>query len=362
MSHGRDDASSRPRKTQLVQSKLTNIFGGIKLSNGSPRSVEGQGQHEVADRHSTDIKNGTIDLYASRRANLKAPPSLPNTKRSVLLAAVAEETKDVLPGLLKLTPDTPPSGELIKPDNLFPAFKSDCPKLPKTRVRVLNIDTLDAAIRLSSLTTSTVAESSNPAVLVLNMANAKHGGGGWLKGAIAQEEALCYRSSLSFTLKRRFYPMPDRSAIYSPTVVVIRESLANGHRLLDLSHPEKLPVVSVVSVAAIRDPSVERRVGDGEENYRDADDRNLMRSKIRMILRIAAAKGHRKLVLGALGCGAFGNPKGEVVKLWRELLMEAEFGGGWWENVVFAVLDDGKGKDSNGNYGVFWRGLNGLEI
>ncbi|KAI4179129.1 MAG: hypothetical protein LQ346_007266 [Caloplaca aetnensis] len=361
MSYGRREDA--PKKPQLVQSKLTNIFGGITLSkNSNPRTSERRDQVEVAEPQSTGPKDGKIDLYASRRANLKAPPSLPSTKRSTLLAAVAEETKDVLPGLLKLTPDTPPVGELIKPDTLFPAFKSDCPNLPKTRVRVLDMDTLDAAIRLSSLTTSTVAESSNPPVLVLNMANAKHAGGGWLKGAIAQEEALCYRSSLSFTLKRRFYPMPDRSAIYSPTVVLIRESLANGHRLLDLTHPEKLPVVSVVSVAAIRDPSVERRLGDGEEIYRNGEDRALMRSKMRMILRIAAGKGHRKLVLGALGCGAFANPKGEVVKLWRELLTEAEFGGGWWENVVFAVLDDGGGKHANGNYGVFWRGLNGLEV
>ncbi|KAL8747696.1 MAG: hypothetical protein Q9184_007563, partial [Pyrenodesmia sp. 2 TL-2023] len=242
MTRGSDEASAKPQKTQLVQSKLTNILGGIKLSNGSPRTLDRQAHDEVAERQNTNSRDGRIDLYTSRRANLKAPPSLPSTKRSVLLAAVAEETKDVLPGLLKLTPDTPPTGELIKPDTLFPAFKSDCPNLPKTRIRVLNIDTLDAAIRLSSLTTSTVAESSTPAVLVLNMANAEHGGGGWLKGAIAQEEALCYRSSLSFTLKRRFYPMPDRSAIYSPTVVVIRESLAKGHRLLDLSHPAKLPV------------------------------------------------------------------------------------------------------------------------
>lgn len=264
--------------------------------------------------------------------------------------------------MLKVIPDAPATSELVKPDTLFPAFKSDCPNLPKTLVRVIKIDTLDAAIRLSSLTTSTIASSSYPPVLVLNMANAKHAGGGWLKGAMAQEEALCYRSSLCFTLKRRFYPIPDRAVIYSPTVVVMRESLAKGHRLLDLTKPEKLPVISVVSVAAVRDPSVQRRLDDGEESYSNGDDRNLMRSKIRMTLRVAASKGHRKLVLGALGCGAFGNPKGAVVRLWKEVLTEPEFGGGWWEDIVFAVLDDGGGKDSNGNYGVFCRGLDGLEV
>ncbi|KAL9604480.1 MAG: hypothetical protein Q9219_000445 [cf. Caloplaca sp. 3 TL-2023] len=356
-------AESRPG-SKLVQSKLINSLGAIKLSsNSSPYFSNGKSQQSGASVQNSDSKDSQLDLCTSRRANLQArPPALPTSKRSVLLAAVAEETKDLLPGLLKLTPDCSPTGELVKPETLYPAFQSHCPKLSKTSVRVINIDTLDAAIRLSSSTTSTVSSSPHPPVLVLNMANAKHAGGGWLKGAMAQEEALCYRTSLSFTLKRRFYPVPDRAVVYSPRVVVIRESLARGHRLLDLTCPENLPVVSVVSVAAVRDPSIERRLLDGEEMYRNDDDRNLMRSKIRMALRVAANRGHRKLVLGALGCGAFGNPKDEIVRLWKEALTGAEFSGGWWEDVIFAVLDDGRGKDSNGNYGVFWRGLDGLEV
>ncbi|KAI4138735.1 MAG: hypothetical protein L6R39_006642 [Caloplaca ligustica] len=363
MPQASDESKAKSKNPRLVQSKLTSAFGGFGLLRTGSRSPNDKAKDEDKAAQDTRSRDGKVDLHPSRRANLQArPPALPSTKRSALLAAVAEETKDLLPGLLKLTPDAPPKGELVKPDTLFPAFKSDCPNLAKAHVRVLNTDALDAAIRLSALTTSTVAQSSTPPVLVLNMANAKYGGGGWLKGAIAQEEAICYRSSLAFTLKLRHYPIPDRAAIYSPTVVVLRDSLAKGHQLLDLSHPEKLPVVSVVSVAAIRDPSVERRLGDGEEIYCNGDDRNLMRSKIRMILRVAAAKGHRKLVLGALGCGAFGNPPGEVVRLWKELLTEPEFSGGWWEHVVFAVLDDGGGKESDGNYGVFWRELNGLEV
>lgn len=362
MSQG--ETESKP-KTHQVQSRLMNDFGSIKLStNKSPYFPNGKlSIGSEAGKSAASSINGRIDLHPSRRANLKTQlPSLPSSKRSTLLAAVAEETKETVPGLLKLTPDSPATGELVKPDVLFPAFKSDCPNLPKTSIRVLNLDTLDAALRLSSLSASTVANSPHPPVLVLNMANAEHGGGGWLKGAMAQEEAICYRTSLSFTLKRRYYPIPDRAVIYSPTVIVVRESLAKGHRLLDLAHPEKLPVVSVISVAAVRDPPVERRLADGEETYCDGDHRDLMRSKIRMTLRVAATKGHRKLVLGALGCGAFGNPKSEVVRLWKDVLTEAEFSGGWWEQVIFAVLDDSGGKDSKGNYGVFWRGLDGLEV
>ncbi|KAL8715274.1 MAG: hypothetical protein Q9220_001232 [cf. Caloplaca sp. 1 TL-2023] len=344
--------------SRLIQSKLTDTFGAFKITSNSSKDTS----HDVNQKSKQQV-DSQIDLYASRRSNLKSPPSIPSSKRSVLLAAVAEETRELLPGVLKMTPSTPPTGELLRPDTLVPALRSACPGLrSKTRIRVVNMDTLDAALDISCTTTSLLPGSSAPPVLVLNMANARYAGGGWLKGAIAQEEALCYRSSLSFSLKLRFYPMSDRAAIYSPTVVVIRESLAKGHRLLDLGKPEELPVVSVVSMAAVKDPSIERRLNDGEETYRNSADRELMRSKIRMILRVAVAKGHRKLVLGALGCGAFGNPRCEVVKLWKDVFAEPEFSNGWWEDVVFAILDNGGCQDLDTNYGVFWRELEGLEI
>lgn len=224
------------------------------------------------------------------------------------------------------------------------------------RIRVLNSDTLDAALALSSK-----APSGSRSVLILNMANAQHGGGGWLNGALAQEEALCYRSSLSFTLKRRYYPLPETGGIYSPSVLVLRDSLARGHSLLDLSRPGRLPVVSAVSVAAIRQPEV--LGGQGESGrYKHAADRAVMKEKMRVVLRIAASQGHRTLVLGALGCGAFGNPRGEVVRCWKDVLGEREFAGGWWEKIIFAVMDGGGRKDGAGNYGVFWRGLDGVEV
>lgn len=324
------------------------------------------------------------NLYPERRSQLarQPPPSLPSSSTgSRLLAAVASETKSLLPTLLASAPHAAPSGYLFNANNLPSLSPHDCPSvlLPSTttttttRVRVLNGDSLDTALALSK-TKKKVSPSPPPPpsskeeeeeedgrILVLNMANAQHGGGGWLKGALAQEEAICYRSSLSFTLKRRYYPIPDFGGIYSPSVLVMRESLAGGHHLLDLSDPASLPVVSVVSVAAVRDPDVIG--GQGEAGrYKYGKVRLVMKEKMRVVLRIAAGMGHRSLVLGALGCGAFGNPRGEVVMCWKEVLTEREFSGGWWKEVVFAVMEEGGQKDGEGNYGVFWRELDGLEI
>ena len=49
-------------------------------------------------------------------------------------------------------------------------------------------------------------------------------------------------------------------------------------------------------------------------------DREVVGRKMRAVLRIAAAKGVKKLVLGAWGCGAYGNPVGDVAEAWSRIL------------------------------------------
>jgi uncharacterized protein (TIGR02452 family) len=169
------------------------------------------------------------------------------------------------------------------------------------------------------------------------------------------------RSSLSFTLKLRYYPLQDDQAIYSPTVVIIRDSLRNGHTLLDLTKAKELPIVSVISMAALCMPAVDN--SGGRLRYRNPQDRELMKEKMRIVLRTAAFNGHRRLVLGAFGCGAFLNPREEVADCWAEVFAEAEFRGGWWESICFAVMDDrNAGKDGYGNFGIFYRRLHGTMV
>ena len=370
MTNTEGDSDPPDQKPKLYQSKLTSSFfrpkhGSAEDKTSSPHFSKGLSESAKAgsDRatpqgNDSDLARDTINLHTERRSNLSRPP--PNLKptRSVMLAHTAAETKAVLPNVLKTIPQAPAEGVLYHPGNLSRLDPRSCPKLPQTAIRVLNADTIDAAIDLS---TPTVSQLPNKLVLVLNMANAHHSGGGWLQGSLAQEEAMCYRSSLSFTLKYRYYPIPEAGGIYSPTVVVIRETRISGHGLIDLSKPESLPVFSCVSVAAIQDPAVEKDAS-GKERYRHAGDRETMEEKMRVVLRIAAFKGHRVLVLGALGCGAFANPRGEVVECWKEVFLESEFQGGWWEQIVFAVMESGGTKDGDDNFGVFYKGLDGMMV
>ena len=375
-----DDKIAMP---ELQQATLTGTFFGPRSAktgsksayfslpkgaapDASPRANGEESHANGQPSTNTMAQASAVNLHPERRANLTrsaSPPPLPSSKSSTALAAVAAETKSILPALLKALPQCWEGNLIHAPTALDPHF---CPHRPPTAVRVLNVDALDAALALApppaapSSTTNAARPRAPRPPLVLNMANRQHGGGGWLAGALAQEEALCYRSSLSVTLKRRFYPLPPAGVVYAPAVAVVRDALAAGHALRDLRRPRDLGTVAVVSCAALRDPKVDVRV-DGREVYARRADAEAMRGKMRAVLRVAGRRGHGRVVLGALGCGAFRNPRAEVCAMWAEVLGEREFRG-WWEEVVFAVLEEGGDEEGDGNFGLFYRGLHGLMV
>ena len=267
------------------------------------------------------------------------------------LADVAKETLTLLPGLLATRPDVGAEGKLFQAHDLANIPSHQCPNLPPTAVQVIDADTIDAALAIQSQ----LYPAPHP-VCVLNMANATHAGGGFRHGAVAQEEALCYRTSLIFTLKLRYYPIPEEAAIFSPKVLVIRDSMNEGHDLMDLRVPADLPVISVVSSAAVCQPRLTRD-SNGRSTYASRRDKESMIKKMRVILRTCMKTGCRRIVLGAFGCGAFANPPAEVAEMWRDVLEGKEFKG-WWGAIIFAVLD-GKRDD---NFTTFKMVLDGLKL
>jgi uncharacterized protein (TIGR02452 family) len=187
-----------------------------------------------------------------------------------------------------------------------------------TRVQVTNETTLGASLRL-------IERGLRP--LALNFANGIYPGGGFLRGARAQEEVLCRSSALYQTLvgdpmyeEHRKRPLPDSTdwAIYSPDVPVFRMDDRT-----ELQHPWLL---SFITCAAPYSPVIgQPRAGD------------LLEKRIHRVLAIAQAYGHPALVLGAWGCGAFANDPHRTAIDFRRAL-EDDFRGAFTD-IVFAITD-----------------------
>ncbi len=199
----------------------------------------------------------------------------------------------------------------------------------ETSARVENIGALAAARRL--------LDEGHAKVCVLNFASAYLAGGGWLRGSQAQEEALVRVSALypSLLAAPRYYdyhkqlqdPMHSDYAIYSPAVPVFREP--RGELL-----PTPWPC-SFVTCPAVQAKKV-RAVG-GDEAAIEAAIEAAMTRRIARVLAIMALHGHTAIVLGAWGCGVFGNAPETIAELFASQL-RGDFAG-VFSAVDFAVLD-----------------------
>ncbi|KAI0968742.1 hypothetical protein F4678DRAFT_464360 [Xylaria arbuscula] len=288
-----------------------------------------------------------------------------------VLRATAQDTLGILPILLGILRTKEDAHRSVKFSTESLRFLVPIPvplhSQPAT-IKVTNEDTLNAAVRIWALGDRDDPSQGRPAVL--NFANSLKPGGGWINGAMAQEEAICYRSSLALSLNPHLYPLHKDEGLYSPYVLVVRGDMATGHHYID-AEPDQLPVVSVLTVPALNNPELrtfwyphsysvsgEPMTLREKQIFRNDEDRDITKGKMRLALRMAAQHGHRKLVLGALGCGVFGNPPEDIAHCWLSVLLEDEFDGNRWNEVCFAVYDP----KNEGNYEIFKEVLSGWKV
>ncbi|ETS74172.1 hypothetical protein PFICI_14038 [Pestalotiopsis fici W106-1] len=179
-------------------------------------------------------------------------------------------------------------------------------------------------------------------VAILNMASPLSPGGGFVNGASSQEESLCMRSTLLPSLKDEFYRLPELGAVFTPDVLVFRNESGD-----DLEKRDRW-FVDCVSAAMLRMPETEVNEESGRGRYVNSSDRDTILQKMRIVMRVFQAKGARKVVLGAWGCGAYGNPVGEIAAAWSKVLLggknKAKAKKETWsgiDEVVFAIKDPG---------------------
>ena len=172
----------------------------------------------------------------------------------------------------------------------------------ESHITVENTTTLAAAKRLN--------DDRGDAV-VLNFASATAPGGGFRKGGRAQEEYLARSSALFACLEHNEMYSYHRArhdalytdyVIYSPGVPVFRND--DGELLEE-----------PIGVGMLTSPAVYAKHVD--PSRRSAIEPT-MRARIRKVLAVGLAHGHLDIVLGAWGCGAFGNDPGLIAKLFGE--------------------------------------------
>jgi len=197
---------------------------------------------------------------------------------------------------------------------------------------------------------------------VLNMANAKVAGGGYVDGKAAQEENMFRRTDCHFSVTERDFD--QRTDRYHPELTELLNG-AQGRVFLDMDQPricirgpeerdaddfgyKWLAEDEVFPFYELRAAAVDLRSLGGDFDPVEC------RSRIDAHLDTMIDAGVRHCVLSAFGCGAFRNPPVEVAACYRQAL-ESRLDK--FDCIVFAVFHPGYGTD---NFGPFHKALSGL--
>ena len=163
-------------------------------------------------------------------------------------------------------------------------------------------------------------------IAMLDFASDSNPGGGWRGNQVGtQEEALCRASNLGVSLEQAMtggagIPAPF-GAIYCPQIIVIRE----GSSAVLSSEPLSVAVIA----AALRCCA-------HSSDKLDSKEAAFVEDKISSVLSVAVENGHRHLVLGAWGCGAFGNPPHDVAQAFGRALRRPIFASAF-DAVIFGI-------------------------
>ncbi len=168
----------------------------------------------------------------------------------------------------------------------------------KAQTLVLNVDSTEAVLQY-------------PGAALLNFASYRHAGGGFITGAWAQEEAICHDSTLYNVLSRfeSFYAENEKSlnrslytdrAIFSPGIIFRRGG--------------KQAECGVITCAA---PNFGAAKGRGVTT---SENESALRKRIDFVISIAEEQSCDIVILGAWGCGVFGQDPAAVARLFKERL------------------------------------------
>lgn len=178
----------------------------------------------------------------------------------------------------------------------------------KSNIQVVNSDSVSALTQWCKLGKTAV----------LNMASPKRPGGGVINGARAQEECLFRCSNLGHVIPSEFYPLQDNELLWTKNAIFFKD--VNYGYMRDVQ-------VDVITIAAINLNGLGKIIPKYKE---------LTKDKIRLMLSMAIKNNIDNIILGAWGCGVFGNEPDKMAIMFKEVLDE----GYKFNNVIFAIIND----------------------
>lgn len=161
-------------------------------------------------------------------------------------------------------------------------------------------------------------------VAALNFASYKNAGGCFLGGSTAQEECLCHASYLYNVLKecKSYYAYNNKHknnalytnrALYSPKVMFFKN--------------DSITTCNVITCAAPNYYAAKKYLNIDKSLNSEA-----LKQRIKFVLDVAEYKNVDTLILGAFGCGVFGQDPREVATIFNEELKTHNF-----NKIIFAI-------------------------
>lgn len=206
-------------------------------------------------------------------------------------------------------------------------------------------------------------------IAVLQFASGTNPGGGVIRGGVGQEEDLCRCSILypclqAKKVRKQFYnrhrvqgnPCYTDTCLYLPGIIGIREEIPGGALLSE----EEWYTFDVITCAPpnMRMYKWEEEHGTtnvGKQNMEnvynmesdgiDRGEGQLIERRVRRIIQTAIRNRVDILVLGAFGCGMYGNSPEIVANAFKKALNECKYS---FRAIVFAIHSE-----SETNYNVF---------
>ncbi|CAL6089381.1 Conserved_hypothetical protein [Hexamita inflata] len=156
---------------------------------------------------------------------------------------------------------------------------------------------------------SAALKFAHKSIAILNFANEKEPGGGFLQGVVAQEQQLCYCSDLYTSLTKcnkdyYFYNCEQSSQENTGRIIVSHNTII---RDADFNFVQPVPV-TIITCAAVRAYLIKDQTLVQQ----------FMKTRIKNIMNVLNELNVEVSILGAFGCGVFKNDVQFVAKCFAE--------------------------------------------